>query len=510
MEPGSSTIEVSTPSIYLCAPASPASLLTAARPANPVSPSPRCPAALLSCSPGKCLRCRANAPAVFLIKNPYVGFSLNLCQDCMLLALDDPTVKSLRGRGSSVWAANLDVPRHFYLDLEAPAHAPDREALILQRGREARYYVRMGVKLRRNEERLEAVKRRAAEYGVLGGVHISWGFEAFDEYYGAVDEKGKPHGLGVKVYSDESVYVGGWMHGARHTLKTGLWTRPDGSQYEGSWMNGFKHGSGMQTFPNGSRYKGEFAKGYEHGHGSRKEVDGWVFEGRFRFGKKDGPGTLTSPEKVVEKRVFKEAFVFHEKPLPPIEEDHFDTDIRMEQDTQCFEPDSLMALCISALARAMHSHKSLVPSTLLHRRLPVFMKPWMGIKYLSTIHPRGSPDFLQAAPHIAFTSCAAIDLRGVRFLHFDCETFLYFTAANTLLTSLNLSMCRLDAAALDMLIKKLSVRSWPKLHTLDLSFNRLDVMLVRKLVKALRSNKLLKTLKLAGCNVDPAGAAEIA
>jgi len=373
---------------------------------------------------GSCLRCRAVSPAVFLVHSTHsdstysgcIGYSPNLCHACLTLSLSDSstTVTSLRGRGNRLWEANIDVPRHFHADLEGPAVAPDREAVMLQRGREARYYVRMQVKARRNEERAEAVRQRAQDFGVLQGQHISWGFDAFDEYFGAVDERGRPHGLGVKVYSDDSVYVGQWQHGLRHTsTKTALWTRPDNLVYEGSWVEGFKHGRGTQTFPDTSRYKGEFAKGYEHGHGTRHEADGSVFEGRFRFGKKDGPGTLTLTDRSVEKRVFKEAHVFHEKPLPPVEEQHFND----EQSRQYFEAESLLSLCTAQLARTMHSQRSLVPSALLHRRLPEFMKPLMGSRYLSTIHPKGSQDFLHAAPTIAFKSAESIDLRGMRFLH---------------------------------------------------------------------------------------------
>jgi len=92
----------------------------------------------------------------------------------------------------------------------------------------------------------------------------------------------------------------------------------------------------------------------------------------------------------------------------------------------------------------------------------------------------------------------------------DCDTLLYFSAANAPLLSLNLSMCRLDAAALSSLLKRLGTASWPLLRELDLSFNRLDVMLVARMVQALSNNTGLRSLNLGGCNINPDGAAAIA
>ena len=122
------------------------------------------------------------------------------------------------------------------------------------------------------------------------GTYKSWGYayDMFDEYYGDVNNKNEPHGLGVKWYADGSVYSGEWESGFRHTTGVGIWMRPDGSQYEGSWINDLKHGMGKQIFPDGSIYTGEFAKGLEHGAGKRTHTDGSKYEGKFRYGKKDG------------------------------------------------------------------------------------------------------------------------------------------------------------------------------------------------------------------------------
>ena len=42
-----------------------------------------------------------------------------------------------------------------------------------------------------------------------------------------------PHGMGVKFFSDGSIYYGGWANGFQKTEYTGIMTRPDGSVYEG-------------------------------------------------------------------------------------------------------------------------------------------------------------------------------------------------------------------------------------------------------------------------------------
>lgn len=404
-----------------------------------------------------------------------------------------------------MWEANLDTPKHFYRDLEQQACDVNREAELIQRSKDAKFHVRTGSKARRNQERSELVKQKAMDNNVFVGELVSWGFDAdYDEYYGTLNSDGLPDGLGVKFYSDGTLYVGEWEAGVQHTMGKGLWQRPDGSQYEGNFIRGLKHGIGTQIFPDGSRYRGEFAKGYEHGHGTRFQKDGSIFEGRFRFGKKDGPGVLTTADKQVERRNFKESDVFHERPVPEIAE------VLADNDRKYFEPDSLMQLCIAALARAMHKNRPLVPCELLHRRLPEFMKDWVARKYLLSIYPKGTQEFIDTAPNVAFKSLEVVNFKAVRFAHFDCESMLYFISANKVLKALHLSLNRLDPASLDMVNRKLFARTWPLLQTLDISFNRLDVSIVRNLIGALRNNPTIQVLKLSGCNINPSGAEAIA
>lgn len=453
---------------------------------------------------GYCIRCRTPSPSVFLFRNSdYLGFSLNYCADCIVATVGE-SATGVRKIGDLVWAANLDTPKHFYRDLEQAACDVNREAELIQRAKEARHYVRIGSKVRRNQERFELVKQKAIDNNVVVGELVSWGFDGeYDEYFGTVNANNEPEGHGVKFYSDGTLYVGDWENGVPHTYGKGLWQRPDGSQYEGNFIKGLKHGIGTQIFPDGSRYRGEFAKGYEHGHGTRFQKDGSIFEGRFRFGKKDGPGVLTTADKQVERRNFKESEVFHERPVPEIAE------VVADHDRKYFEPDSLMQQSIAAVARAMHKNRPLLPSEHLHARLPEFMKDWVARKYLLSIYPKGSQDFLDTAPNMAFKSLEVVNFKAVRFAHFDCESMLYFISANKILRELYLSMNRLDPASLDMINRKLFARTWPVLQTLDISFNRLDVSIVRNLIGAVRNNPTIEVLKLAGCNINPSGAEAI-
>ena len=43
---------------------------------------------------------------------------------------------------------------------------------------------------------------------------MSWGFEnVFDEYFGDINDRGEPHGIGLKVFSDGTIYSGGFKNG---------------------------------------------------------------------------------------------------------------------------------------------------------------------------------------------------------------------------------------------------------------------------------------------------------
>ncbi len=413
-------------------------------------------------------------------------------------------MKKLWGYSEEIWEGNQDTPLQCLIDLKTQALHPLRNEYLLQRSKEASFEVNKSMKLRRNADRIGLVKRRAQQAGIPKGVFVSWGFgDVFDEYFGEVDSKLRPHGYGIKTYSDGTIYIGDWFEGLRHSVKNkAAWSRNDGLQYEGTWYNDLKHGSGILRYPDGAVYRGEFAKGYEHGHGTKTFPDGSKFEGRFRFGKRDGPGILTSSDGKVERRVFKESDVYHEKPVPKVVE----VINEEEENIKLFQPESLLNLGVCALAKTMHTRQSLVPSTMVHDRLPEFVKPWIVEEFLRTMHPSGTQEFIDEGPKFGFFSLENISLKHIKFKNYDAESFIYLTAGNKSLKKLELVNNRLDPSSLDLLCKRLYSGTWPNLEVLDLSFNKIDVMNVRNLISALQGVACIKVLKLSGCKITATGA----
>lgn len=418
-------------------------------------------------------------------------------------------IKRIKDNGEAIWVNNLDTPKSYYGDLKALALNPNKETDLIKRGREANFHIKTLSKQRRNIDRADELKFKAAEYGVYQGKMVSWGFGmVFDEYFGFLDPVTKlPHGMGVRFYSDGSVYHGEWLEGNKHTLGRGLWIRPDGSQYEGQWLNGLKHGHGTQTYPDESKYVGEFAKGYEHGHGKRTYQDKSTFEGRHRFGKRDGPGVFTTPDGHETKKVFKDSEVFHEKAVPDVTEEVPED---VDGSKNYFEPKSLMFLAIKAVAKTMHKHRKFVPTALLKARLADYLKPMVAKEFLETANPPGSKKLLDYIPEFAFRDPTSLSLNEIKFIQKDFESLIYLTSCNTALTSLSLTFNKLDPVSMDSLSRKLQERTWLNLVNLDLSFNKIDFTGLQNLVTALDFNPNVKSLKLKGCKINANGAAVLA
>lgn len=275
-----------------------------------------------------------------------------------------------------------------------------------------------------------------------------------------------------------------------------MWTRPDGLTYEGTWVSDQKHGLGTQTFPNGNKYIGEFAKNYEHGNGTKIFPDGSVFEGKFRFGKRDGMGVLKQPDGTIEKKVFRDSDVFHEKPLIDVAEE-------AREDGEYFEPSSLLMICMNTLSNTMHTKRSAVPSHKMHNRLPEYMKPWITEKFLLSMIPKGSMEFITTVSKIAFKDEKEISIKALKFINFDCDSLMYFISANKQLEVLELVINKLDLVSIELICKKLAVNTWPVINTLNLSFNRMNPTILESLMGALKSNPTLRVLKLSGCNITP-------
>jgi hypothetical protein len=111
-----------------------------------------------------------------------------------------------------------------------------------------------------------------------------WYFTNGCVFRGELNKKnGKPHGNGVQIYLDGSIYEGSFQFGKRSSKKAFYKTldgiicqgtfendAPEGdfSEYkkgeilfDGEMKAGIKHGKGKMTFPNGHNYNGEFFNG---------------------------------------------------------------------------------------------------------------------------------------------------------------------------------------------------------------------------------------------------------
>lgn len=194
---------------------------------------------------GNCLRCRSHFKHAVMAKGKgESAYSINLCETCTMLTSH---LTRLRGNGDAIWNTNKDCPKTFFKDLKASMLDPDRNESIKIRAEEAWLHVLTAAKERRDAVRSQLCKAKAeAEYGIKSGHYVSWGFgDNFDEYFGSVDDSGKPYEYGVRFYSDGSVYVGPWHSGVMRTsaqYPKGTMSRPDGALYEGQWLSGRKQG----------------------------------------------------------------------------------------------------------------------------------------------------------------------------------------------------------------------------------------------------------------------------
>ena len=123
-------------------------------------------------------------------------------------------------------------------------------------------------------------------------------------------QDGEFHGYGrleVPIsYSDEEVYVGNWVNGARNGR--GKHWDGEGNLYIGEWRNNKRHGQGSYFInlpewqenrhtefwlkENTENYTGEFVNGHYHGQGTYRWADGQKYEGGFFASEKHGHGTF--------------------------------------------------------------------------------------------------------------------------------------------------------------------------------------------------------------------------
>ena len=196
-----------------------------------------------------CIRCRQQTSNIFISRSHFEkAFALNYCAKCIVTVT--PGINRITGNGDTIWKQNIDIPKNFIRNVRKSLFDPIRDKRLVRQGKEAQIFAKTRAKHLRNAARYGTVKSKAAEYNVMSGSHLSWGYgEVFDEYFGEVDKNGQPSGRGVKFYSDKSIYFGDWLDGMHHSMDRGMWIRPDGLQYEGQWIKGQKHGKGKQRYP---------------------------------------------------------------------------------------------------------------------------------------------------------------------------------------------------------------------------------------------------------------------
>lgn len=221
---------------------------------------------------GSCIKCKKEkfSPVVLSRDGFDEVFCFNICERCLMQGAGLDPAKSSRNRGDIIWEGHIGAPKIGIHPIRARGLDESREASIQTRTIDAQLYVLRGKKHRRNIQReihfmnlalkyegMEKISKEGTGVTHEGkGSYLSWGFTTFDEYFGEVKgstgsenilSKAVPQGMGVKLYSDTSVYVGEWMNGIQHTEKKGTLLRPDGSQYEGTWLAGKRHGQGETT-----------------------------------------------------------------------------------------------------------------------------------------------------------------------------------------------------------------------------------------------------------------------
>lgn len=460
----------------------------------------------------KCIRCRkAKQPAIFMSHDAGgTAFSLNYCEECHIKSTAG--ISRVRANGDAIWAANVDTPKSAWLNLKNTTLDPKRDDIILERSVDARYSVRRDMKKSRNRMRYYEFKTQASLYegiDLLNGKYVSWGFEtSFDEYFGDVNEDGEPHGFGLKVFSDQTVYFGGFKEGIFDTNiddkpgVIGTLIKPTGATYEGTFLGGLKHGKGSQTYPEGTRYIGEFAKGFEHGQGTKtynQKAGQSSFTGRFRFGRKDGPGTMTHADGTTEKGNFLDTNEkYNEKSVPFITE-------AVNTKDEFYEPESLIKLATDALSKAMHQNRKAFPATLLQRRVPEHLKYRLGEVYLGMLDPPGSAAFVKVGPEFAFNFLKEVLFCGVRVIEADAMALMYFQNSNRRLEVLKVTANKLTLPSIDLICKNLQQAAWPELRELDLSFNTFDVPALLSLTSGLNTITSLRSLRLAACGIKAAG-----
>lgn len=140
------------------------------------------------------------------------------------------------------------------------------------------------------EQELGAYKYKSGEVDVQVKAQEMMMVADEERYEGTWNPKTKlPHGDGIRVWADGSMYVGEVRNGVAQgkgrlihadndvyegdwkkdeASGTGIYYHADGAKYEGQWKNDKQSGQGVEQWPDGSYYDGEYYRGKKHGQGT--------------------------------------------------------------------------------------------------------------------------------------------------------------------------------------------------------------------------------------------------
>ena len=109
-------------------------------------------------------------------------------------------------------------------------------------------------------------------------------------YYGEVNDKVEPDGVGLMIYAGGNEYEGQFSNGVIDGYGTYKWA--NGDSYQGKFKNNKRNdGIGTYTWANGASYQGGFVNMMRNGLGTFNYANGIKYEGFWNNDMKDGLGT---------------------------------------------------------------------------------------------------------------------------------------------------------------------------------------------------------------------------
>jgi hypothetical protein len=209
---------------------------------------------------------------------------------------------------------------------------------------------------------------------------------------------------------------------------------------------------------------------------------------------------MTHPDGTVEKGNFLDASDKYNEKAPPIIMEE------MNPNEEYFQPKSLAILANEEVAKSMHLNRKMYGNaTKLRKMVPEHMKYDLGKEYLRIMEPKGSDSFMKMGPNFAFNMLDNVEFNGIRIIEADAQALMYFQNSNAELKTLSCTANKMNLPSIDLICKNLQQHAWPKLYSLDLSFNIFDVSALQALMTGLEKVATLTKLRLAACGIKPQG-----